>query len=849
MTIAGSVKALRWGMGFQSRGASRRQYFSIANKSFSQGVILRVRRDLERKVYGRRSASTETGEGKSGHINAGPNEAILFFDNVFPLKLRWLLQLPWHAERSVPDLMKRVNNPNVAAADPMSIIKRATPPQVPMKITEILPRLKEGGAFVKFSHPDGVTAEEIEGTLRGYLKDQPIKPWFNPFRRVRTFLVQGRPWVEDLYRFPSSRLKVEFIPTSPGGEAAELSQEKLYSLFRRYGKLGDIMPQPADSKILPKFAFLNFIRVRHAIMAKNCLHGFRVIEAEGGGKAGTELRLMYEQKIQAHWIRDWLVNHPRLVIPAVAALVATVTVAIFDPIRTFFIKAHVTHSLHLTNNKVYRWFKTQAKDILTFRHHKSEDAGLSAIWDDRKDNIEQIQTWLMETADTFIVVQGPRGSGKREVVVDQALKNRKYNLVIDCKPIQEANGDSATIGAAAMEVGYRPVFSWMNSFSSLIDLAAQGTIGTKTGFSETLDTQLAKIWQNTASALKQIALEGRKKDDKDAALDDDSYLEAHPERRPVVVIDNFLHKSQENTLVYDKIAEWAASLTTTNIAHVIFLTNDVSFSKSLGKALPDRVFRQISLGDCSPEVAKKFVITHLDAESDDDEMDEDKKLSLSQQRDDLGELDQCIEALGGRLTDLEFLARRIKTGETPNKAVNEIIEQSASEILKMYLLDVDKTPRKWTPEQAWLLIKQLGEHEVLRYNEILLSDTYKSEGESTLQALEQAELITIVSSNGRPHSIKPGKPVYQAAFRRLTEDHVLKSRLDLAIFTELIKIETASIDKYEAELHLLSKLPKQPNELTPRVQWLLGKLQACHGRVEGYEKESSVLKKILQAEY
>ena len=271
----------------------------------------------------------------------------------------------------------------------------------------------------------------------------------------------------------------------------------------------------------------------------------------------------------------------------------------------------------------------------------------------------------METADTFIVVQGPRGSGKKELVLDQALKNRKNNLVIDCKPIQEARGDAATISAAALEVGYRPIFSWMNTFSSLIDLAAQGTIGTKTGFSETLDTQLAKIWQNTAIALKQIALEGRKKDDKDADLGDDEYLEAHPERRPVVVIDNFLHKSQESSLVYDKISQWAAALTTANIAHVIFLTNDVSFSKSLSKALPDRVFRQISLGDCSSETAKRFVINHLDADADND-FSVESKLTPSQKRTDLGELDSCIQTLGGRLTDLEFLARRIKTGESPS---------------------------------------------------------------------------------------------------------------------------------------------------------------------------------------
>lgn len=343
-------------------------------------------------------------------------------------------------------------------------------------------------------------------------------------------------------------------------------------------------------------------------------------------------------------------------------------VANMDRIRTFFIKARITHSFQISENKVFKWLRlqaTKANDILAFRRHRIEDHGLKAIWDDRKSDIQQIRAWLLENADTFIVVQGPRGSGKRELVLDQALNDRKLKLVIDCKPIVEARGDGPTIAAAALEVGYRPVFSWMNSISSLIDLAAQGTIGTKTGFSETVDTQLDNIWQNTKTALKSIALEGRRKDDKDADLGEDEYLEAHPERRPVVVIDHFLHKSQENSLVYEKIASWAAGLTTANIAHVIFLTTDVSFSKSLGKALPDRVFHQISLGDCSPEVANRYVVNYLDADFRDDVLHEGKFLP-SELRKDLSELEQCVEILGGRLTDLEFLARRIKTGETPN---------------------------------------------------------------------------------------------------------------------------------------------------------------------------------------
>ena len=81
------------------------------------------------------------------------------------------------------------------------------------------------------------------------------------------------------------------------------------------------------------------------------------------------------------------------------------------------------------------------------------------------------------------------------------------------------------------------------------------------------------------------------------------------------------------------------------------------YSKYLGKALPDRVFRQISLGDCSPEVAKRFVINHIDFVDSDENPDasEDKdaaKPLASEKRTDLGELDSAIGKLGGRLTEL-----------------------------------------------------------------------------------------------------------------------------------------------------------------------------------------------------
>ncbi|KAL4786715.1 RNA12 protein-domain-containing protein [Aspergillus varians] len=778
---------------------------------------------------------------ESGHIELGENEGLVFVNNIFPPNLQWLLLLgPLNGTQSYEKALKRINRPQLAASDPLHIIRRVFPQGLDIEVKDVIPRFREGGAFVKYARKPGATDTEIEAAIKSNLEKHPIRPWFNPFQHATVSQVQGRPWIEDLYRIPSQRIRVEFHPAMSEGSATELTTEVLYTVFRRYGKLRNIERQPPDSKYTPRYALVEFTRARNAVTAKNCVHGFTIPPEEGGGKSGTRVKIKYERKIRLSMIKDWLLSHPRLVIPAVAALIAAITVTIFDPIRTFFIKMKIKAALHTEGNKLIQWVRYQvSKANIYFGQSKSDARGLTAIWEDRQGDIAQLDSWLTESTETFIVIHGPRGSGKRELVLDRALKDHRYKLVIDCKQLQEAKGDTAKIARAASQVGYRPIFSWMNSISSFIDLAAQGMIGTKAGFSETLDTQLSNIWQNTAMALKRVTLENRKKTDTDAQLSDEEYLEAHPEIRPVVVIDNYLHNNPESSVVYDKITEWAAGLTTGNIAHVIFLTTDVSFSKPLSKALPNSVFRTISLGDCSLEVGRRFVLNLLEHEA--------KNKHITERGEDLAELDSCIAVLGGRVTDLEFMAHRIEAGETPRGAVTRIVEQSASEILKMFVLTSEAESQQWSHQQAWYLIKTLAHSKdgSVPYNHVLQSDLFKSNSQA-LRELEQAELISIVTVNGSPERVKAGRPVYQAVFKRLTENKTLSSRLDLEILAQLISKENKSIGTYEEELLLLGRLPKQPRELTGRIQWLLEKVYTSQNKVGKYEAESAALRKVIQ---
>lgn len=81
-------------------------------------------------------------------------------------------------------------------------------------------------------------------------------------------------------------------------------------------------------------------------MARNCIHGF--VLQEEGSKNPTRLRLSYEQRVKPHHIWNWVTNHPRIIIPIIAAVLAAFTVAVFDPIREFFVKVCLSRASHVT---------------------------------------------------------------------------------------------------------------------------------------------------------------------------------------------------------------------------------------------------------------------------------------------------------------------------------------------------------------------------------------------------------------------------------------------------------------------------------------------------------------------
>jgi hypothetical protein len=135
------------------------------------------------------------------------------------------------------------------------------------------------------------------------------------------------------------------------------------------------------------------------------------------------------------------------------------------------------------------------------------------------------------------------------------------------------------------------------------------------------------------------------------------------------VIDNFLHKADNASLIYDNIAKWATLLTEANIAHVIFLTNDVGYAKALAT---DRVLRTVTLSDKDPETAKMYVLRQLEyiegerkRQRKEETGEKDSASDTTIQERQLN-LDNCIRIIGGRMKDLEGLAQRLAMGASPD---------------------------------------------------------------------------------------------------------------------------------------------------------------------------------------
>lgn len=688
-------------------------------------------------------------------------------------------------------------------------------------ITSMQPMKRDGGAFVKFQIPWNESIQDFNKELLKKVNQLQSTGLLNFFVKPRCFPVKGTPWIEDLRRFPSPKVKVAF-------QGPDLTQEELYFLFRRYGVISDIIPPKPDSKDIPRSSFIEFNLVRGAITAKNCLNGYTLND--------TTLHIQFVPVSRENHVLNFIMNHQRISIPLLFAALTLLLFLIFEPIREFFVKEKITKRYSLTHNLYFRQFmdffsSTTSKFKQLFEHHDRDDNRLkiTELFLERVEKIKELKLWLDENVNTFIVIRGPRGSGKHEMVIDHALKGRENVLVLDCDKLIKARNDQRLILTLGAQIGYFPSFPWLNSLTNFVDLALQGLIGQKSGISESKEQQV-KTMLNTALlsirdlSLEQYGYQDVVSEEDDKVLKEEDYLQLHPECKPVIVIDRFQPSrklNERNSFIYKEIAEWCANLVSMNIAHVIFITDDIGSQSQLTEALPNQVFKTSTLSDASLESARNFVLNQLQG------------FTASTQV--LDKLDDFIKPLGGRMLDLQLFLRRIKSGESPQEAINEMIVQTSEQLTQVYF---NKKDEKFNSSHAWTLMKKLADKDEIEFKEIALHPLFKSNPVEILTALESTELVTLVKDRGLIKSIVPGKPLFKSSFQNLCHDPLLYKDLEIKYNLELISFENKRIAKWVEEINKFGEFSDLSSNkiFKPRLEYLADKIKLSTDSITGAEK-------------
>lgn len=919
----------------------------------------------------------------TGVIEKNYREGLLYFTEMYPV-----VPISYEPASTILSMVFGLTESRVKNI----LTSHAVPSDLPVTFSQIIPRYKDGGVFAKYKidkdAPPELSTKDVESILYTHLKENPYRPLYNPLNKVKAFPVRGVPWIEDLRRRVSRKVRVVF-------EGDDLSQETVYSVLRRYGPIKDITSVPSKDTSA-KCLVVEYTRKKDASTARNCVNSLVV--------GNTKIHITYIPVEGVNFFQKTIVDHPRISIPILLALLAAFAVFVFNPIRVWFIERKVTgatFSSTFDNYGFVKWLRTVTRSTFStlsrYLHLNSDRYAPSfeSLWKERQQIVQRLRQWLDENVNTFIVVTGPRGNGKRELVNKFVVNDRGNVLSIDCDQLIKAQNDPAFIRIAASQLGYFPVFPWMNNLATYFDLIIQGLTGQKSGFAESTEQQFKSMLTTTVAALRKIALEKYQEAAKDEAvranngdacgytqthasnyLTEDSYLQLHAEVKPVIVISHFMNKSdQSRQFVYKYLAEFASILVQTNLAHVVFITNDMAFESVLAPALPNRLFKIATVGDADPDDAKRFVLNQifearetarvarantLAADADQRSNYQSQKLDLAKEKkeeeniqnarkelekkkaqsvgiggqvvgfvsgifssskpDDLNEklleqkkgsglqhhesspglifegddfnqdaidrefpyLDYALVPLGGRLTDLQSFARRLKSGQAPLDAAEDMVDQSAAEILQMYLFRTGRVGNdsqgEWTPEQVWTLVKELGQlskypftrerqvalakvgvapgsdrggskvnpHSNIAYvpkdsepeisaSYLFLDPNFKTrDQQKALRALQQAEMVNLVHDGGRNVAIKAGKPLYQAAFKAITEDKVLYAIQESALLESAIAGETRKIEKWEEELRLLSKTPYR-REIGERVTYLTGKMKQSQDKIKGYE--------------
>ncbi|KAJ1340912.1 hypothetical protein BSLG_004385 [Batrachochytrium salamandrivorans] len=728
------------------------------------------------------SGTLSTSRQPSGPMeNPEFHRGTVWFDNIFPFHLGLFDPRSYW--------VRRYANKFLLNASWKRLIPDTFPTGAEFQFREAEPNVKEGGLYLKFKYKGGTIDEAIEA-IQTHVRSTGVRSIFN-FGLINAFEVKGRPWVEDMvFRIPSRRLHVEF-------HGPDLSVEQLYCEFRNFGRIMDITIQPSSVKDLPRFASIEFVRKRSATSARNCIHGEMI--------DGTRVHIGYEKVRSTFSIWTWILSNLRISIPILLAVAAAVSYIVFDPLRVFSIVNKLTGRFSFVKyaeSAGEMWMGAQSSFYAFFfaKGYSGMSGGsgndiiktLTHAFDERESEAKRLELHFKQTPDTLVIINGPKGSGKSDLV-RKALEHHKNKLVIQCEDLI-GQPEHVLISRLASQVNFFPSFGFMSQITTFMDAIITATTGAKAGMGTTKEAEVRKILDCVTKAVTDLTLDQREA--RQELLDDLAHKDTNtpgvvvPEiEYPVIIIDGFLGKeNSKGHFIYDMMAEWAAIVATQyRVAHVVFVSDNPAAVREIGKVIPTKSVETFILRDASPESSLAYVKRRLPEF-------EDKSLWPS------------IQELGGRLHDLDLLIQKVHAGQTPKDAFEDMLHRSVTELRKIGLnAESDKSQHEWTDVQFWKVVQMLSKFGEVPFDNLVMHAIFKGDPLPLMQ-MERDGLITLTHSYDRPYIVRPGKPIYRTAFTLMTKDDKLVSTMGIMTAKQLISDEEKRIRIMEEEMRALGEL-------------------------------------------
>eukprot|EP00930_Biecheleria_cincta_P085924 TRINITY_DN75289_c0_g1_i1.p1 TRINITY_DN75289_c0_g1~~TRINITY_DN75289_c0_g1_i1.p1 ORF type:complete len:846 (+),score=119.86 TRINITY_DN75289_c0_g1_i1:41-2578(+) len=730
-----------------------------------------------------------------------------------------------------------------------------------VKILKMVPREREGGAFVYFRAPpafvlqvlrnlaekDGsrdLTKQQFmpKGTddvlkqvctgISQYLKQRNVTAFLNPIP-VRAHRVEGTPYLEDLIdRYPTSQIKIKVEPAD-----AKVTEEHIYERLRRYGQLVELQSMPDG------VFYASFRHTLAAVAARNCLHRGPVYEGDvtktkehESGVHHPRLHMEYQPFIKK-WLRETLASNARYVIPAFAMLMFATTYFVWDPLRNFCVYLRISSlywlNLHTSQHEhsqlvffrlrsvlhdvMSRWHDSYSQLAALAKRHGRQGSLFESFWLERAEEVGDVSDWLQQPAGRVMLLTGHRGNAL-DSMARKLLRGRALEINVgDMLSAGGAADDYLFMRGLCRALGYWPAQGMDRQLSAVLDLMVPGSSKQLSHDNEVLAAVQRVLFSATLAV---------------AAWQSRSNHAGAGEIVPTILVTGFTSDNKDRRPgFFEALVKWAAYLSESKLARVVFVADSSFGEPAILANLQDRPERLsvIQLQDAEVSTVKRILNRHLG---------EGRGNSLTQAQ---------LKAIGGNYGDISALVAQLEHGVSAQDAVRRLVESAEMTVRRLLL--TGQPGAAWTRPQLWRAIRIISQStgdEGVPYD-VFLWSVFRGE-EKALRSMAESSLISVGTRKAGAEQLRfrvvAGSPLFVEVFKRLTQNEGLAAVLDLEVAKEDVAREQKTLDSYEVELERIQEIIdsgplhfwRSDAALDERRGQLLSLITEQHLKLEKYHK-------------